>query len=169
MKTIEKDTVVDWLKVIGCTPNNVADPDVAWHLEFDYPAKTSHRMHAVQPGGQAHQIVLATGLNVSAEHTKKFDALPADEQREFAVGIRRVLTRPEVDFQLEGANAPFECPNTIQLSRSRYADGLTLDSFAETLGYVFKAKLHAMLFFQDRLSDSDLGNGGKFDFRRAGL
>jgi len=65
--------------------------------------------------------------------------------------------------------APDQCPDKIPLSRMRFADGLTLDSFSETVGFVFKAELHAIWYIQDRLGERHLGNGGGFDFRRAGL
>lgn len=166
--TIKKEQVVEWIRAIGSTPVEVRDPDTEWHLEMDYPSRSTERVHVLQPKGRPFQLVIATGLNVSPNHVKAFDELPPDEQEEFSFGLLREITRPEVDYQLEGSQGPHECPSLIQISRSRYADGLTLDSFSESIGFVFKTKRLAVYHFQ-RLNESGATGGGRFDFKRAGL
>lgn len=167
--TISLEQVRDWIQTMGSTPSEVSDPESEWHLELDYPAKSTERMHVVQPKGRPYHIVIASGMVVAPNHVKAFDELPADEQESFSLGLRRVITRPEVDFQVEGGRGPYECPTAIQISRNKYADGLTLDSFAEAVGFVFKARLQAIYHIQEYLNGSDRGTSGKFDFRRAGM
>ena len=165
MNKIKKVQVTAWLDILGCTPTVVEDKKTNWHLDFDYPKGSGQRMHVVQPKGKELQIVIATGVNVSHQHRGAFYDLDADEKKEFGLSLRRVLNRPEVDFQLEGASTPSDCPTRFQLSRTRFADGLSLDSFAETVGFVFKAKLHAIWHFEDRLGDHRSGFGGQFNFK----
>jgi hypothetical protein len=47
--------------------------------------------------------------------------------------------------------------------------GLTLDSFAQALGAVFKTQLRAIWVIQQHLAPRSFGSGGRFDFKRLGL
>lgn len=170
MEGVQKETVADWVRAIGSTPTDVNDPATNWRMEFDYPSRSAHRLHVLQPEGMPHQVLVLTGINVSHDHLEAFGELPEEDQKEFALNLRRVMNRPEVDFVLEGNAGPGDCPRIIQLSKARYSDGLSLDSFADTVGQVFKAELHTIWYFEDRFGEHRNGNGGgRFDFKRAGL
>lgn len=160
--TFDKNEIENWLKLIGATPNEVDDKNMVWHLEFDYPTKSQERMHILCT--ESHQIAIATQINVSPQHIKAFDELPADEQREFSLSLRHELTRPEADFKLEGSKGMLECPTSILLSRVRFRDGITLDSFYESIGHVFKTKMSAILFINKSLQEQNSG-GNKFGFK----
>lgn len=163
---IEKEEIVEWLKLIGSTPNDVNNvgEDSLWHLEFDYPVNTPQRMHVICPGNKPHQIVIANALNISSNHIQAFNEMPTNEKREFLYRLKFEISDSNFDFKLEGARDELDCPKAIQFSKTKYADGLTLDSFANGIGMVFKSKIKTIFFVNLNLQEPD-SNGNKFDFK----
>ncbi len=163
---IEKEEVVEWLKLIGSTPtdvNNVGE-DSEWHIEFDYPTKSPQRMHIVCPEQKPHQIIIANGLNISPNHIRAFDEMPSNEKREFLFRLKYELSNSDYDFKVEGAKSELDCPTVIQFSKVKFGDGLTLDSFAESIGVVFKAKVKSIFLINLILQEPD-SSDNKFDFK----
>jgi hypothetical protein len=80
-----------------------------------------------------------------------------------------MLNVADVDFRMEGQKVPTDLPTQIQLSTVRYVDGLTLDSFARSIGAVFKMFLNVVWLMQHRLGSNGAGPSGRFDFKRLGL
>jgi len=163
-----RSKVEGWVRRLGSTPVEVADPATAWHVQFDYPKNTPHHMHAAMPSGQPGMVVIVSVLNVGHEHLKAFDELDAGSQEEFLYELRHVLNVPEAEFNLEGAGKPIECPKTITITCTRYDDGLTLDSFARSVGAVYKSFLNALWTLQHRLGGQKPGPADRFDFKRLG-
>jgi hypothetical protein len=165
----EKDQIAEWLRAIGSTPTETADPHSAWRWEVDYPTKSSHRMVVANPVGAPAATVIATGLTVAPEHLRVFANLEDEEKQSFLLDLRQKANSVDVDFQFFGVTNPLDCPSKIQLSVTRYPDGLTLDSFARSIGAVFKTELSVAWLVQQRLGGEDEpGTGRKFDFKRLG-
>lgn len=164
-----REAVERWLKVIGCTPVEQEDPQASWHVLVNYPAKTPHQMHVVAPQANPEAVVIATLVSVSPEHVKAFDNLDDVSKDDFLFELRRTLNITDVDFQAQGASGPLDCPTQIQISATRYLDGLTLDSFARSAGSVFKTFLNVVWLVQHRLGTNGSGPSGRFDFKRLGL
>jgi hypothetical protein len=61
------------------------------------------------------------------------------------------------------------CPTAFQLSIARFEDGLTLDSFAQSVGKVFKTELNAIWVFQEHFKPNNGGRGPRFDFKKFGF
>jgi hypothetical protein len=61
-------------------------------------------------------------------------------------------------------------PTRIQFQVVRYTDGLTLDSFAHSVGAVFKTELATMRLVEEHLGGEggDGGLGRRFDFKKLG-
>jgi hypothetical protein len=164
----DKDQIAEWLRTMGSTPTETTDPNASWRLDFDYPTKSPHRMMVANPAGSPAAII-ATGLTVSAEHVTGFGKLEDEEKQSFLLDLRQKANCVDVDFQFFGIANPLDCPSKIQLSVTRYPDGLTLDSFARSLGAVFKTELGVAWLIQQRLGGGDdPGLGRKFDFKRLG-
>lgn len=164
-----RERVETWLTEMGNPPEEQADPQANWHLGFTYPAGSGHRMHAAQPKDKPDAVVIATKTTISPNHVEAFEALPDDEKRNFQFGFRRTLNRMETDYRVEGVNQPSDCPQSFQISAVRFADGLTKDSFARTVGAVYKTELDGIFFVQERLMDRGLNGGGRFNFERLGV
>lgn len=166
---IDRETVVSWLEVIGLSPRKQEAEDTNYLLVFDYPSGSNHSMQVMQPKGKPQVLGIASGTMMSPKHVKAFEKLPDGEKHEFQLGLRRTLNRTATDFRIEGSSSTEECPDRFQVSVTRYADGLTLDSFAQSIGAVYKTRLDAILFLQEHLEGRNLGGGGEFDFDRMGL
>jgi hypothetical protein len=164
-----KEKVQGWLQQIGCTPVVQADPQAEWHFAVHYPAQTPHVLSVLSPKGQPGRVLVACGTEVSHEHREAFDKLDDDGKDTFLWQFRHAVNVPEADFVLDGADGMLDCPSRFQISATRYEDGLTLDSFAQTLGAVFKIKLRAIWVVQEHLAPRSFGSGGRFDFKRLGL
>lgn len=160
--------VEDWLQGIGLEPQPVADPNAQWHFRFDYPKGSGQSMSVVAPKANGRALVIATGILVSDNHLAAFGRLEDDDKRDFLWTLRRALNKIEVDFQAEGASGPLECPRRIQISVVRYDDGLSMDSFAYSVGAINKAKLSVIWTFQEHLDDNGQTPGQRFDFKRLG-
>ncbi len=75
----------------------------------------------------------------------------------------------DVDCQAEGVDGPLSCPTAFVLSIARFEDGLTLDSFAQSDGKVFKTELNAIWVFQEHFKPNNGGRGPRFDFKKFGF
>lgn len=164
-----RELVESWLRELGCEPEANEHPQTAWDLKFEYPVGSGNEMHAAQPKGKDKAVLLACITPVHSRHVKAFEALADDEKRDFQIDLRRNLNRVEVDYQIHGSEGPLDCPESYQVSATRFRDGLSLDSFARSVGAIYKAKLDSVLFIQKRLEPRAEGNGGRFDFERMGF
>jgi len=168
MGAVEQGRIEEWLKTIGCTPMQDQDPQAVWHLAFRYPANTEHVMHVVAPAANPAVAVVVSGTTVDPQHLEGFASLEDEGKEEFLWKLRHTLNRVEVDFIVSGANGPLDCPKQFQISVTRYSDGLTLDSFAKSLGDVYKTELDVIWLIQEHLGSSGQGPGRRFDFKRLG-
>ena len=166
---VTKTQVDEWLRVIGCTPVDQMDSQAAWHIEFDYPPKTPHRMHVVSPNQTPAATIIATATQLQADHLQRFSELDQDAKEEFIWDLRHALNRLEVDFRVDGAAGPLDCPRQFQISVTRYPDGLSLDSFARSIGSVCKTELDVAWLIEQHLGGTGPARGGRFDFRKLGI
>ena len=164
-----RSKVEEWLRTIGSTPQELEDTQAEWHLEFDYPSKSEHRMHVMRPRSNPAAVVVGAATNVSHEHLEAFGNLDDDAKEEFLWEFRRTVNQPEVDFRLDGVSEQLDCPTRFQISVTRYDDGLTLDSLAQSIGAVFKVWLGAIWVIQQQLAGNGDSFGGRFDFKRLGF
>lgn len=164
-----RQRVEGWISRLGSTPVEIEDQNTSWHLKFDYPAKSQSMMHAVQPDGQNGMLILAFGVDVVHDHLEAFDELDAESQVEFLWELREAINLVDVDFKLEGIDKEGQCPKHMQISATRYDDGLNMDSFARSVGAVYKTFLKGAWTFQQHLGKKNGGlGGGRFDFKRLG-
>jgi hypothetical protein len=117
-------------------------------------------------GNHDHGI---SGTEFSHEHRDAFDKLDDDGKDGFLWKFRHAINTHHADFEIEGANGILDCPTRFKISATRYEDGLTLDSFAQSLGSVLKTQLSAIWVIQEHLTPRSFGSGGRFDFKRLGL
>jgi hypothetical protein len=164
-----RSKVERWLGVLHCTPVEIEDAEANWHLQFNYPSRTQHVMHVVSPKLSEQSIVIASAVNVSPEHLEGFAELDAESQADFAWELRKTLNVIDVDFMLDGLKHENDCPPRFQLTVTRYEDGLTLDSFARSIGAVYKTELNSILLIRRLLGAKGFGDGGRFDFKKLGL
>jgi hypothetical protein len=164
-----KTKVEGWLKDMGLTPIPQADPKAEWHFLVHYPANGPTSVDVLSPKGQPGKIMIICGVELSHDHREAFDKLDDDGKNDFLWRFRHTINVPESDFALDGADGVLDCPSRFQIASARYEDGLTLDSFASSVGAVFKTHLRAIWVIQEHLSPRNFGTGGRFDFKRLGL
>lgn len=165
---VDRETIVGWLELMGHSPRDQDADGANFVLVFEYPSGSNHTMKIMQPAGKPEMVGVGTGVRFAPKHVKAFNKLPDGEKHEFQIGLRRTLNRTATDYRVEGTSSTDECPDGFEVSITRYGDGLTLDSFAQSVGAVYKTRLDAILFLQERLEGRDL-DGGDFDFERVGL
>lgn len=169
MNTVEMAKIDEWLRGIGCTPTSVQEPGAFWHLQFNYPVNSPHLMHVIAPMRTPRAIVVLSRVSLESDLIEKFEGLDADAKDDFLWNLRETLNIVDIEFMLEGAPGPLDCPTSIQTMLTRYDDGLTLDSLAHSVGAVFKTELRAMWVVQRHLGSKGYGSGDRFDFRRLGI
>lgn len=148
-----RDRVEEWLTAMGVEPEEREDPAARWHLGFEYPAGSGHRMLVAGVRGPADAIVIASVVSISPQHLEIFEELTIDERRSFVFGLRHALNSLETEFQLNGMDSPVSCPASFQVSSRRFPDGLGLDSFARSVGAVYKTELAGIWHIQEWLGE----------------
>jgi hypothetical protein len=164
-----EEKIVGWLGVIGCEPRPVEDAHMEWHYEFDYPKGRRHRMHVAGVPGPEPSVAVVSLTRVSEQHIERFRALPDEGKRAFLFGLRRALNHPEVDFEMRGRAQGLDCPESFQVSVRRFADGLTLDGFALTVGRIYKVELNAIWYIQEALEGRRVTPKTVFPFDRSNM
>jgi len=162
-------TVEDWLRIMGCTPVVENDPQTHWHVHIDYPIKSPNMLHVVVPKENQRAVVIVSALTMNSEHATKYQGLDDEAKEEFMFDLRQMLNSVDTDFNIEGMAGPHDMPTRIQISAIRYPDGLTLDSFARSVGAVYKMQLNSIWMIQRRLGTDGMGPSTRFDFKRIGL
>jgi hypothetical protein len=163
-----KAQVEEWLRLIGCTPTETADPQSTWHVSFDYPARSPHRMDVANPATVPSAAVIVTGIELAPQHLQNFANLDDEAKESFLWSLRQKVNCPEVEFQFFNVTQRLDCPSKIQFSVVRFADGLTMDSFARSLAAVFKTELGAIWLVEEHLGGGEVGPGRRFDFKKLG-
>ena len=164
-----KGTVEAWLRHMGCAPTEQPDPTSAWHLEFDYPAGAPNKLHVVVPSGNPAQLVIASLTMVDSAHLQAFERLDDESKESFLWQLRRTLNQIDVEFILHDIGGERECPKRFEVRVTRYGDGLTLDSFAQSVGAVFKVQVATIWLIVEHLGGKGFGPGSRFDFKKLGL
>lgn len=146
-----KETVASWLEALQCEYRSVDDAQMEWRYEVRYPPRRpDHVMHVAGVPGPMPSLAIASVTRMSPRHRQRFEGLPDDEKRVFLFGLRHSLNDPLVDFEMRGGGG-LECPEAFQVSVRRFEDGLTLDSFARSVGAVYKVELGAVWYIQETL------------------
>ena len=79
------------------------------------------------------------------------------------------MNNNDADFQIDGAETLQDCPTRFQIQVVRYEDGKTLDSFARSLGAVYKTRLAGVWVVQEELGPRSFGAGGRFRLQATGI
>jgi len=144
-----KSKVHNWLKEEGWDLQEVAQPKFSWAFVVE---RTGLNLDVAQQEGKSDQCIVRIALNL-------IDAKPAltklsqDEVDELIWQLRFELARQEVEF--EGVDSPLE---QVAIFRTIYSDGLTKNSFSDTLGKVLRAFMLLRLVLTRRLGNiSDSG------------
>jgi hypothetical protein len=164
--------IAGWLRDVGCNPQSVADPQLNWAYDVEFPpvdnvAVLKVQMRIANPKVRPRMVTICARLMPAPEHVAAFDDMEVDSKREFWQDLRSMLTREFVEFLIEGTPL-VACPTAFQLSVVRFDDGLTLDSFHRSLASVQKACTAAVSLFQERLGGGPAA-GGEFAFRKLGM
>jgi hypothetical protein len=154
-----------WLRDIAFTPIQRQDPTSNWNIEFTLTGQTPLSLRVINTTAIPRAITVVCILGTAPEHVTVFNRLGEAARREFWRQLRATLNREFVEFQIQGT-ALVECPTMIQLTATRYDDGLTLDSFARTVASVIKASFDAMFFYHERLGEIGAASGGEFAFKK---
>lgn len=144
-----KSKVHNWLKEDGWELQEVTQPKFSWAFVVE---RTGLNLDVAQQEGKSDQCIVRIALNL-------IDAKPAltklsqDEVDELIWQLRFELARQEVEF--EGVDSPLE---QVAIFRTIYSDGLTKNSFSDTLGKVLRAFMLLRLVLTRRLGNiSDSG------------
>jgi hypothetical protein len=164
-----KAKIHSWLVTMGHTPVEQDDPQASWHFVVDCPPRSPERVSVLEPAAHPGRVIIAVGTEISPEHREGFDKLDDDAKETFQWQFRHALNNHDVDFKIQGAETLHECPKNFQILAVRYEDGLTLDSFARSIGAVHKTRLKGIWLVQEQLGPRGFGAGGRFDFKKLGF
>ena len=147
-----RERVHEWLRTLGFAVKDHPNPNAAWHLQFEYPH--THQMHALAPHGSEGVVIVATGVTTWPQHRAAWTALPDARRTELMYELQRILNAGEADHAFEGVAGVNDFPAVIQITSTRYEDGLSLDSFARTVRELYKVELNVHWFLRARLADA---------------
>ncbi len=125
-----KSKVHNWLKEGGWKLREVVDPQFSWAFEVE---RTGLKLNVAQQEGKSDQCIVRITTNLVAAKSA-LAMLSQDEVDELIWQLRFEFARQEVEF--EGVKSPLE---QVAISRTIYSDGLTKNSFTDTLGKVLRA------------------------------
>ena len=144
-----KSKVHNWLKEGGWKLQEVADPQFSWAFVVE---RTGFKLNVAQQEGKSDQCIVRITTNLVAAKSA-LAMLSQDEVDELIWQLRFEFARQEVEF--EGVESPLE---QVAISRTIYSDGLTKNSFTDTLGKVLRAFMLLRLVLTRRLGNiSDSG------------
>ena len=125
-----KSKVHNWLKEGGWELQELADPQFSWAFEVE---RTGLKLNVAQQEGKSDQCIVRIATNLVAAKSA-LARLSQDEVDELIWQLKFEFARQEVEF--EGVESPLE---QVAISRTIYSDGLTKNSFTDTLGKVLRA------------------------------
>jgi len=125
-----KSKVLNWLKEGGWELQEVAVPECSWAFVVE---RTGFKLNVAQQEGKSDQCIVRIALDLVAAKSA-LAMLSQDEVDELIWQLRFEFARQEVEF--EGVESPLE---QVAISRTIYSDGLTKNSFTDTLGKVMRA------------------------------
>jgi hypothetical protein len=155
-----------WLRDLSLTPTPRADGSNNWNLEFTVPGTPNFVMNLVNPKPIPRAVMLVCGMSPAAEQVTAFQRLDPTQRLAFWRELRAVLNRDSVEFHLEGVPGQ-ELPKAMRVTAMRFDDGLTLDSFAQTLSSLCKACSDVVILFSERLGAPAAPAGGEFPFKKS--
>ncbi len=127
-----KSKVHNWLKEEGWELQEVAQPKFSWAFVVE---RTGLNLDVAQQEGKSDQCIVRIAVNLVAAKSA-LTKLSQDEVDELIWQLRFELARQEVEF--EGVKSPLA---KVAIYRAIYSDGLTKNSFADTLGKVLRASM----------------------------
>ena len=123
--------------------DSVADLNVA------VTVSTMHRVNVIVNKESLDSVLFITSIGFSPDDQNTFSHLKEDARRKFLRAIKRDLINIGVAF----ATPPNEMNvQSIQMSKTVYFDGLTKNSFFETLLTVSRALMAVQLSYETYLS-----------------
>jgi len=125
--------VRQWLMEEGWKLREVEAPDLSWGFVAENSAGVN--LNVAQQQGKYDQCLVRIGCNL-VEAQVLLDKLKKEEVEELLWDLRFEFARQEVDF--DGLKPPF---GKVSIQRSMFADGLTKNTFAETVGKVLRAAM----------------------------
>ncbi len=125
-----KSKVHNWLKEEGWELQEVAQSKFSWAFVVE---RTGLKLNVAQQEGKSDQCIVRIAVNLVAAKSA-LTKLSQDEVDELIWQLRFELARQEVEF--EGVKSPLE---QVAIFRTIYSDGLTKNSFTDTLGKVLRA------------------------------
>ena len=168
MAKISKELIHGWLKDIGMSPMPIPDPQGEWRYSVCMPAnQDQNRLEVFGNRALPRAVIIGSSTMLSPEHRANLGALDADAKRQFVSDLVAALNKDFVEYQLEQDALTGDLVK-FQVSAVRFDDGVTLDSFARTLGSVFKAQLAGIQCVQQHLGGATPA-GGEFAFRKLGM
>lgn len=141
-----KDKVQKWLTEEGWTLQEAPAQDFFWAFVASNPSGL--KINVAQPNGRSDQFIVRVGCDIhdAQSHLAK---LPQKELDEFIWDLRFELLRSEVEF--DGLDMPLQ---RVSISRTIYSDGLSKNSFAETLGKVLRGVMVVIWMLRRKFGDS---------------
>ncbi len=127
-----KSKVHSWLTEEGWDLQEVSQANFAWAFVAE---KTIAKLNVAQPKGKFDLCIVRIALNL-VDAQSSLSKLSQDEVDEFLWELKFELARLEVEF--EGVKSPLA---KVAIYRAIYSDGLTKNSFADTLGKVLRASM----------------------------
>lgn len=168
VRKIDQPLIEGWLRDIMLTwvqlPPN---PRTAWGFEVTLPP-VGVKVLVYQMRQAPRGLMVSATMTVPPEQVAAFNQLDDDARRQFWVDLRATLSRPYIEFNLQG-QALVGCPNNFTVMATRWDEGLNLDTFAFSISSVHKTLMDACALFDERLGVMGPSFGGDFAFKKSSI
>src|ERR1700722_17919084 len=96
------EVIEGWLNDLALATPRRSDPASNWMLEFTVPGANPLLINAVNPKALPRAIMLVCGMKAAPGHEIAFQALDAEHRLSFWRGLRTLLSREWVEWQVDG-------------------------------------------------------------------
>ncbi|MGC9105029.1 MAG: DUF2299 domain-containing protein [Thermoprotei archaeon] len=146
--------IVDLMKKLGM--NVVFPPGApeAFRISTS-PPMGGPVVEIIRPTKEADFYIIAMGIAVAKEHQDAIRSLPAEKRREFLLELKMEILRYEVDMAFLPPDQ--EVPQTVQVSRVVFAEGLDPNKLMDYYYKVRNAGLSLIIALVDTFRDSGKG------------
>lgn len=142
-----------WARDMGWEYKRMPEKAGAWALGMRQTAKSPPVMVEHFPATPRAVLIQAHATDLKVGYETAFNALSAPAKREFYENLYQRITAYEggVTIEMSRATDDSQLPDAIMVGMHRFDDGLSLDSFANTVRLIERAMADAMVYLERRL------------------
>jgi hypothetical protein len=128
-----KESVKKWMVECAIYQDEVEDDTANFHFLAEFPEKSGNFIDIINPKNRPDMVLLVTSITIDPTHRTMLAALAPAKRQEFLEDLMKTLIFQPVGFM---ASPDMDSPETIQLIKDMYEDGMSKTTLMEGLSWV---------------------------------